>query len=235
MSEIPIPEELVHSIEGPQQKIQVTLSKNEYFKHVYPNVEDPSEYATWVLNAAVEKLPEGTLKEALELSNQEFKARRERQREDKTYNLYDSNSLVDGSEQYAFRAVKRRSDGGANLDHEEATLASLDQNIFEEGIDYVGFDSVQSINPSYAIPAYSVTNQVQVGRGEDVSVIQIYKNEPFVVQLPDDKEQGNNEALLVNLNNGSEFSQSQRISLEEAKEYPTLRDNFLGSIEITIE
>ncbi|MFZ5424289.1 MAG: hypothetical protein ACOZAO_00660 [Patescibacteria group bacterium] len=61
----------------------------------------------------------------------------------------------------------------------------------------------------------------------------MYNNEPYVVQLPDDE----NTVMLVDINNGSEYSAGEKISIEEARErdLPTLRDLLVGQIVTEIK
>jgi hypothetical protein len=203
-------------VEGPQYKVVVHCSANEYLKH-WGTGEDPYAYP---YEKIMEQLPEGELKKAFIAGYNEQEARRKA-----GLGALGSPILTDEAKKYAFRGIRRRSDNLPTWQHPEATLESVDDSLHANGIDAPGERSPYFIMPGLIWNIYAFPNATDVRKHNiDVSGILVYRNEPFV--LP--SQPG---AVTTKLYTG-DGSKAQEISLDQAKNYPTLRDIYIGQIEV---
>jgi hypothetical protein len=212
-----------NTVEGPQQKVEVHIPMSDFVDMCYPN-HSPSEATDLLYEQIEEQLPEGEIKTAFSLAKKE----REEQDKAKVDILVNKKTFVEGSDRYAFRGIKRKSDGTPMWQHPDATRDKVPDKLHEHGIDAPGSEDMmlpRRIWDQYALPTIGGVRHYD----EDVGVILIYRNEPFVLTT----KEGDTETTLIDL----ETREKTQISIKEAKEkkYPTLRDLFVGQIEISID
>lgn len=216
-----------NNVEGPQQKVVVHLSKQEFTDQGYPN-HSPINQNTWAYEQISSSLPSGELKKAFDMAKEERKLWIDRKSEDLKFDILTRETLVEGSDRYMFRGAIRKSDGAPFFLDDRATLESVDANLYEHGIEAPGIEDM--ILPRRIWDMYTFPSPIRVEeRGEDVSIIMVYRNEPFV--LPN--KEGEETATMIDIENWKK----EQISVQEAREkkYPTLRDIFVGQIEVRYE
>lgn len=216
-----------NSVEGPQQKVVVHLSKREFEDQGYPK-HSPINQNTWAYEQISSSLPSGELKKAFDLAKEERKLWIERKNDDLKFDILTRETLAVGSDRYMFRGAIRKSDGTPFYLDDRATLESVDINLHKHGIEAPGIEDM--ILPRRIWDMYTFPAPIRVDeRGEDVSIIMVYRNEPFV--LPNEKSEET--VTMFDIENWKK----EQISVQDAREkkYPTLRDIFIGQIEVRYE
>lgn len=199
-----------NSVEGPQQKIEVHLSRKDF----------ESKGINWAYEQISQHLPQGELKDAFDLAMKEREARRER-----GIDVLSPTSLVEGSNKYAFRGVIRKSNGEPMHSYKDAILSDVSDKLFIHGIEAPG--SEENILPRNLWDPWVFPTPVGIeDRGEDVSEILVYRNETFVIPPGD----GDQTVTRVNMETGKKDQISKKEAVDES--YPTLRDILVGQIEV---
>jgi len=206
-------------IEGPHEKTIIHISAKEYDKEWgdgrYP-------YNT-VYSKILENLPLGELRKAFEAATKERDARM-------ANGSYTDPIITDEAKKYAFRGIKRRSDEKPTYEHPKATLATVDENLHTHGIDAVGLRTAKNIMPGLIWDMYAFPSPNDIESGINTGIVVVYRNEPYV--LPTNP--GETETYFFNSPNFGQKSKEEKISVEDAKrqDYPTLRDLYIGEVEI---
>jgi hypothetical protein len=211
--------EIENKVEGPQQKVEIHLSAKDYLNQGYPTHSAFNQNG-WAYEQISEHLPPGKLKKAFDLAKNERDARIKA-----NVDVLSNESMVPGSDEYAFRVFKRKSDGSPLRGNEKATLSSVGDNLYEYGIEAPGDEDMilpRNIWDPWGFPTITGMRD----RGEDVTGILVYENKPFVLPTKESDEH----VTLIDL----ETAKKVQISKKEAadKKYPTLRDLFVGQIEV---
>jgi hypothetical protein len=213
------PVQLENRVEGPQLKVEAHIPMKDYLKQWGPNP------TTWVYDQIEEQLPKGELKKAMAAVIEERDARI------KAKGSYLDPILTDEVKKYAFRGIKRRSDNLPSWEHPEATLDSVDDNLHTYGIDAPGPESARNIMSGFIWEMYTFPNPNELeNSGLDVSIITVYRNEPYVLPT----KSGDAKVMLFKPRGSESKDKWEEISIDEAKEkrYPTLRDIYIGQIEV---
>ena len=217
-------EAITNSIEGPKIKAVVHISQDGY-KKMWSESDDPYRQ---VINAVINQLPENELKTALTIGNEERGARV------KIPNQYFHPVITLEAEKYAFRGIKRRSDDLPISQSVESTLTLLEPYLFKYGIDAPKNTSAAgNIMSGMPWDTFTFPNPSSVDAGIDMSFILVYRNEPYI--LPTENDKTLTQLFIPRSKDARESTKT--ISVEEAKQktYPTLRDLFIGYIEIHYE
>lgn len=130
-----------------------------------------------------------------------------------------------GSEEYAFRCIKRRSDS-LLLDSSkpDSTLEKTLDSIKNNGIDSTSIVAPTNILRGKPWQRYLIPTPSELAEGQDISIALIYKSGEVAIPLQDDASKS------VRLDLGT--TTGIPISNEEAAKLPSLKDRFVGYIEI---
>jgi hypothetical protein len=204
-----------NKVQGPQQLVETHIAQKDYLGQWG---HDPDE---WALNQISSQMPDGELKHAFDAGVTEFHERRIRHLME-----WDPEIITDEAQKYAYRCVKRRSDNLPTWEHDESTLASLEDNIFVSGVDVPTEESATYISPGHFWNTHLFPGPIDFEKTDiDTSEILVYRNEPFV--LP--SKPGDKKTTLV------KNRVSSQINIEEAQKYPTLRDIYIGRVEVRFD
>lgn len=217
-------EGISHNIEHPILKRTLEFNIDDYFS------TDVSKRRDWFYGQLLGKIPEGELKDALELAVKESDARKKESQQGITVNRW-NNPIIKEAEKYAFRSFIRRSDGLPTTEHPDSVYSTVQDSIHTSGIDNPSESSPTMIMPSTIWDQFLLPTEISFhDMHEDISTILVYKNEPFVVST--NTEQG--ATKLVDVNEPLILKRTKEISIEDAKQkkYPTLRDNLVGQVEV---
>ncbi len=188
------------------QKIRV--SAQDYAN----NWIDSSDPYSWIFTQLNKALPEGEIKQAIELANEERIAK------ERAGGHINDPIIIPEASRYAFRCLIRNSNFG--LKDTEAAFAKL-------GIDNPDLESARNILPGTIWTTYAFPLPSETRKGKNVSIIAVYRNVPFVFSAKKDQA----DTTLISSSGGVRNSMSI-ITDKEAMNYPTLRDTYLGQTQI---
>lgn len=209
-----------NKVEGPQHVIRINVSAEDYAKNW---TESPDPY-TWIFKELSDKLPEGDLKKAIELANDE-----RLEKEQRGAHINDPVIIPEASK-FAFRCITRNSNNSPQPSHPDSTIDKTEKLFFELGIDSPDVETAGYILPGTIWTRYAFPLPSDIDKGKNISIIMIYNNVPFV--LPPKPEE--TDVVLIKLPERTHPDFISKISVEKAKTkgYPTLRDICLGQIQI---
>jgi hypothetical protein len=206
-------------LEGPKLFEIINMSANDYIK------QSPSESTNWFYSHLIENLKDGELKKAVDLARKEQLARQEAGIEISSR----QKAIVQGAENYAFRAFKRKSNGEPLLypSGVESTLENAHTTIHREGIE--ANNSYSQIFPNTIWEMFFIPTPADIETREvDTACLIVYENKPFVLT----STEGSKTTILVDISTADPKKQIREISLNEAHQHPTLRDIMIGTIEV---
>ena len=212
------PISIENRVEGPHLKVETHVSGKDYIKQWNP---DPY---SWVYDQVEQQLPEGELKKAFQAASRERVARK------KENGSYLDPIMTEKARKYAFRGITRRSDNRPTWENEDSILDSVGTSVHTYGIEAPGPTSARNTMSGMIWDEYAFPNPNLLEGGLDTSVILVYKNEPYI--LPTNP--GDTTVKLFQPRGPENKLKWKEIPIEEAKgkDYPTLRDIFIGQIEI---
>ena len=171
---------------------------------------DPYE---WIFSKLEEKLPYGQIKKAIYLANKERLAK------EQVGGHINDPAIIPEAAQYAFRCLIRNSNS-----HE---LRATESALAAYGFNYLDLEAARNILPDTIWKTYAFPLPSKIQKGENVSIIAVYKNTPFVIPRSNDRT----ENVLISL--GEKVRNGLTIITDlEAKKYPTLKKNYLGQAQI---
>lgn len=201
-------------VEGPQNKISLHLSSREYLS------KPPHARKDWFYDQLMQRIPSGEIRDAISVSKKEDEARQLANNDEW------GKPLVETTIRHAFRCFKRRSNNQPLEDNLKATKENAQQNIYNEGIEAPVYEMIM---PDHIWALYLLPTPVDLNQGIDRSNILVYKCVPFV--LPTNPGAETTKRVDVTIPQAS--LRTVDISITEAKKIPTLRDIFVGEVEIT--
>lgn len=232
--------DVINNIEGPRPKFSVDVSIDEYRREGRRILQNGKDPRSWIMREIEKKLPSSSIKDIVSLACREGEAE-----ELAGFPIGAGPIQISEAGAFAFRGVRRNSHSKPSLlrrliFREKDPLDIVDDNLFYYGIEnpdvnhqYISSGSVYTNATFPTITELDREESIQA----DTSVIMIYHRRPFIHES---KTGNKSELKLVDLTIPTFANYSDRATtispeLARKKHYPTLRDIFLGQIEVAFK